>query len=61
MKGKCRFYTIEKSTLEYEAQLGGWVGGRLGGWVGGSIGGIGGLLGGWAGGRVDRLVACAAG
>lgn len=24
MKGKCRFYTIETSTLEYEAQLGGW-------------------------------------
>lgn len=23
MKGKCRFYTIEKSALEYEAQLGG--------------------------------------
>lgn len=22
MKGKCRFYTIEKSALEYEAQLG---------------------------------------
>jgi hypothetical protein len=22
MKGKCRFYTIESATLEYEAQLG---------------------------------------